>query len=1514
LVKKILSAIVRIFLILLFAASLLIGVLHNGHVQSFLGRAGSTYLSRSLGVHVWIDKIRVTSYFNVLLENVYLEDERNNPLITAKSIQFKYNIFRPYISEIPINYLKIDSAFVNIVQYKNDSSLNIIKLFSGSSTADNHDSTEVIVKRKPLKLGLDYLDIQNTHFVYHIFEDGEDSVQGMNYEYLDIKDIYVSMKDVHLVDDSIWAYVKDIRGKDRCGVDLKHLEAQATVSSKNIILGDAFIQTNRSKASFNLAFYYDSWSAYLDFIDKVRMEADIRPSKINMEDIAYFASPMFGMDNVVRIQGNVKGPVRNLKGRHLHLSYGAATAFNGNAQMSGLPNIYETFINLKVKDFSTSLSDLEHFNLPGGQKMDMIPDVLNRLGNIRLKGRFAGFYNDFVSTSDIYTEIGKLKTDIQFTNHEEKDEISYIGKFDAHNFDVGKFTGLESQFGNINFNLDVQGKGLDLASLDTKVSGQINNLEYKKNPLNTIFIDALVQENRFNGELSISDSLIHATFLGEIDFDSIHPAFYFKAGFDDLKIAKLGLMDVDSSASISSRVHMNFTGLDMDAFLGSIRIDSTKLLYKDEVYSLDSLHIFSSKLNNAGGKQLAISSDVINGSIIGEYEIQDFSDDMLLMTHEFIHQIDLPATEEKNVFDQDFNFNFTLANTNKITSLLMPALQVNDSIFVNGAWKEKSQKMQFHLHTNSFDWNNMKIISPNLDYKADSQAMITNLSCNELVFKEASKRDSLRLGLDNLGVNFVLGEDSLGFAVEWNNRPASNYLGDIVGYVKFEQEQGFNLNFQHTHMLINDSVWDIAQNSRFLVDSNNYIFDSLKFYSQNQSVLINGELSYQTDKFLDIDFKNFNISVFDILTHASGINLDGFLTGQVQLIDVFNRINFLADLQMNQVRLNGESLGTAEIKSTWNTDQSVFVNVNLEKQGNKGIYKPLYLEGFYYPQKIDNQIDMDLSVHHLAINFLSPFLHDYVSDIDGRATGDIQISGSLKKPNLSGSIDLARTQFRIEYLNTLYSLSGTLSLDNNSLGFNQVTIYDTVGNKAVLEGGLVHHRLRDFGVDLKVHPDNFIGLYTRKGMNELFYGSAVLSGDIEIKGPFDNVFLNIDAVSKKGTDIHIPINTTLGVSENNFIVFNNASDTLKDEEQRQYKPQLSSFSLNMDLSVTPDAKVQIFLPSDLGEINAEGSGDLNLSLSRTGNFRMSGDYRVSKGLFFFKIKNLFNRKFTLKEGGTISWTGDPYSGTLGMRAKYQLKTSLTSLGLEQDSSYRNRVPVDCLIGLTGPIMNPNMKFSFEFPNATEEVKQYVFTKIDTTNSSEMSQQMLSLLVLNSFSFNSSNGSNSLASNMGGSSIQIVANQLSNWLSQISKDVDIGINYRPGSDLTNEEVEVALSTQLFDERVSIDGNFGYQNLENNPTSNTTNIVGDINVEVKITKDGRLRLKAFDRTNTVDLLDNTSPYTQGVGIFYRKEFNTLKELFQSKKRKEKQRQKAMEKEQDKAFKNEDKTSKSVKKSEK
>jgi hypothetical protein len=303
----------------------------------------------------------------------------------------------------------------------------------------------------------------------------------------------------------------------------------------------------------------------------------------------------------------------------------------------------------------------------------------------------------------------------------------------------------------------------------------------------------------------------------------------------------------------------------------------------------------------------------------------------------------------------------------------------------------------------------------------------------------------------------------------------------------------------------------------------------------------------------------------------------------------------------------------------------------------------------------------------------------------------------------------------------------------------------------------------------------------------------------------------------------------------------------------------------------------------MGNIVGRGTGNMRMEINSSGDFNMFGDYFIEEGVFIFRLQNILKNTFTIRRGATISWSGDPYDADINITAVYKARPSLKGLPAAESVDPEltsERVPVDCIITLKNKLFNPTIDFSIELPNADAKVRELVYSSIDTTNTAEMNKQMLYLLVLNSFSV--SGLDNNLSSGFGAQSFELLSNQISSWLSQISKDVDIGINYNPGDSYTSEELEVALSTQLFDDRVSIDGNFGMSGMQER--TNANNIVGDVNVEVKITRDGRFRIRAFNRTNNTELLAIDDPYTQGVGVFYRKEFDTLSELFRKKRSRE------------------------------
>jgi hypothetical protein len=292
----------------------------------------------------------------------------------------------------------------------------------------------------------------------------------------------------------------------------------------------------------------------------------------------------------------------------------------------------------------------------------------------------------------------------------------------------------------------------------------------------------------------------------------------------------------------------------------------------------------------------------------------------------------------------------------------------------------------------------------------------------------------------------------------------------------------------------------------------------------------------------------------------------------------------------------------------------------------------------------------------------------------------------------------------------------------------------------------------------------------------------------------------------------------------------------------------------------------------LGNIKAKGSGKLRMGVDPNFYLTLNGSYVIQSGLFVFSFEQLVSRRFDILEGSKISWTGDIYDAEVEIIARYRLRTDLSGLGItfSDPDATSQKVIVNTDIRMTGNLFNPELGFAITFPNMQEQTKQAVYAVLDTNDQGIMSQQAISLLVLGSFSSTGSGSTNVV------NPAAIVSNTLSNMLSQISNDFDVGINYVPGDQVSSEQLEVALSTQLLDDRLIIDGNFDVTGA-NASSQQTSSIVGDINAEYKLTPDGRFRVKAFNRSNDLSLFNDYSPYTQGVGVFYRKEFNNIHELF-------------------------------------
>lgn len=1485
--RKIFRVLSLIVVVIFTTGILLTGILRNPYAQTYLARIVAIHLSEYLHTNVRIEKLRVSAFLNIEAERMEINDLQNKPLIHFKKLYVSSNLFKLFDQAIDLNKMEIDSANVFMRHYKGKDKFNITNLLNRLFGNYSFAPDSVRMDKKPFLLKIDQVDIKNSRFVYQIEDEIKSPGFGIDLYDLDIQNIDASLKDVFMLKDSIHLLLEHICVTEKSGFQLNHLEGDLTLFGSGMQFNATLLETPYSKMEFNLNFSYPNWQAYTHFVDDINLEAEIFAGRLNTIDFSFFAPDLQKMNNPFRLSGKFNGPIRNLRARNIVLSYGNETEFEGNIQMTGLPKIYETFISLKVKNFSTSVNDIQKLNMSGGYRLNKLPDLLFTFGTIKVKGNFTGFYNDFVSNASFNTKIGGLTTDIQFSNNPNRNIIEYRGDFQARKFNLGQFLKNTEYFGKLDFDLKVKGEGLDLENLYANVEGGINNFEYKGKKLEDIAIKGLFQERQFTGDISINDKLIKADFQGHIKFDSLVPIFDFNLKLDHTHLALLGILPIDSSAVVSSNINLNFSGNTLDNIRGEIRLDTTQLFYKNELYSMNAFRVKTTSAWNAD-RSIRLSSDFVDGEISGDFLLSELKSTAQYFMHKYVPNLISTNESGINSYSKNIYWDFRFKELSEILPLFHKPLQISNNSQWVGSFDTDKNKLKSLLSLQNASYKGLKFNNLQLKIYNSNDALNTDLAIESLIFKEETENDTLQLGVDNLRFSSIAKEDSILFLINWKNKfKTIKNKGDIAGILNLSNDSIVDLKFSKADLIINDSTWNIYPQNHLILKKNQLIFEKMGFYSGSQQVELTGSLDEKSEQAFNIDFNNFDISNFDILTNYRGLDLDGLIEGDMQFIRTKKNLDFLANLQVKNLKINKEIIGDINLKSKRNLDKSIFLNAEIVKiLENKDIQKTLVFEGLYFPDRDENALDFSLFINHLPAQVVSPLLYQWVENLEGSASGNVFIKGSLEKPDVSGNIKLEKLGFRIIYLNTSYILTANAVIDNSFIDLRDAELRDERNNPALVYGGLYHNHLKDFTLDISLWPQNFMGLNTHKGMNSLYYGKAFVSGSVDISGHFNEaVELDMNLVANRGSDIVIPINLTADVSNNEFITFISYQDTsLKKFEKKQIR-ELSGFSLNMDLSLTPNAKVEIILPGDLGNIQGIGTGDLNLNLNRAGDFTMAGDYRINKGTFLFTIKNVYKKRFDLVDGGTIAWGGDPYAGELNMKAIYHVRASLNTLGSEQDTTFRSRVPIDCVIKLNDLILNPTVKFGFEFPNSPEEVRQLVFSQIDTTNEAEMSQQMLSLLVLNSFSFSSATGNYDLASNVSGSSLQLVASQLGNWLSQINNNLDVGINYRPGGAITNEEVEVALSTQLFNERITVDGNFGYQNINNISNSNTSNIVGDINVEVKITKDGRFRLKAFNRTNTADLFDNIAPYTQGVGVFYRKEFNFFKDLFLRKKEEEK-----------------------------
>jgi hypothetical protein len=556
------------------------------------------------------------------------------------------------------------------------------------------------------------------------------------------------------------------------------------------------------------------------------------------------------------------------------------------------------------------------------------------------------------------------------------------------------------------------------------------------------------------------------------------------------------------------------------------------------------------------------------------------------------------------------------------------------------------------------------------------------------------------------------------------------------------------------------------------------------------------------------------------------------------------------------------------------------------------------------------KIDTEIDVSNVSLSLLEPYLGIVFSKMEGFAQGKLGIVGDIDEPDFLGEVKLNKANVTVAYTQCAYDLvDPTLKFGPDLIDLGTITLRDNLGNQAQLKGDLEHRFFRKFRYNINANSRKLLVLNTTKMDNDLFFGRAVARFNFSIVGPEAEMTMKISGAPVDSSTIHINTNSSSKQQEEvEFISWKTYGDEIKSEK--------TTYSSNMviDLDLTANAllKMNIILDEVTGDIiSGVGSGNIKIHTGTQEPLSMLGRYNIESGSYNFNFQDVFKKPFKLLGGGSsyISWTGDPVNAEININAVYLAeKVRMSTLFNDASNSsvsgvssevLREVSDVEVRCNLAGTLTKPNPTFQIVIPqNSAARNNTTIDNKLKTINRDplEVSKQATYLIVFKSFAPQSAVVSNDLNSQLINSTISgvingILSNSVQNFFSKVlGSSVDVNFNYsrtmtniagtttsNSGSN-TRDNVSLQFIKSMLNDKLII--TFGSDFNFNTTGSNTISTAGqsflflpDVNVEYKITPDGKFRTSFFYRSNFDVLSSSGKRDRTGGNISFRTEFDRL-----------------------------------------
>ncbi|MBR6292018.1 MAG: translocation/assembly module TamB domain-containing protein [Bacteroidales bacterium] len=1477
--KKALKIVGKVLLAVVLAVYVCVALVNYSVVQSYIGAEAGKRLSAAWGGKVKIGSVHIHPFNHLVAKELLMVAPDGDTILDAEALRVHFRRFPFKDNKLELGRVYLKNAYYHLAIYRRDdpeapdfvrnmpqtdryAGLNlqyIINHYYKGPREHKEGSTftvdvnELVLDHVHYKMDLP--DHRTTVYDY-----------GVAIPHMEFYDICSKITKIHVVNDNVTCRLVRFSTEERSGFKANDISGRVHVGPHDITVMDFKAETDRSVVKADVEILYDGWDGMGDYLRDVHHRIDLKSgTSVALADAAYWAPVLWGIDMQLMPVGKVDGAIDRIHTDGMSLRFGHASEVALEGDIHGLANIDSLRVNLDQMDIRFEQSDLTQVCAMMPQYIT--PKVARYLHDIEYIDLTSQAHGGWTVPSTVNLNLvcglGNLRADATMTPGKGKRRIVINADSDGMGLTPLGSDWLTHSGFNINIDADVPDNHKNLRAIDAEATAYLTGTVLKGNNIDPVNLHAYMKDGKLDFAASCDDSLLYADMHGSAKLTDSVRGYYIYLDLNNLQADAFGLAKPEYG-KISTHLEANFKGNSIDEMRGAMTARNTR------VGSLAMSELtLSATPEDADHKNLRLESDALTTTVGGRFAyadlplmVQHICYEMLPADLQLVKQPDSAAmaTIEGNTMNFHLRLNdATVLNQTLQKVNIAPGTRIDGTYNSNDLLRLVGRSEAAQIGSVAVSDIGLYSYYENGIYHVDIESSDINVGEGLELFKDLNLQ--LASNKQQAEIQFMWG-DSL---------QASH--GDLL----LNLDNG-DISVEKPYFYIGDTRWQLGIDNLHLatVPVTTISGDGISLDSDRQHIDARLRLLRQENDFVELDFGNFDLGpISELLLRNSPVNIAGAANGRFSMYGMSSTPYFNANLTIDSCMLNRQELGELTVRSNWNAEMNT---LNLQVGGNT-----LHATGWLGLASEDKDIDFDVDFNRFELASIAPLLSTFSSRFEGQLEGSFDINGTLRNPVVTGEAYVDDGAMKIDPTGVTYYFNDSIQFTNNLITLRDFRLLDQSGNLASVDGKISYSSLDNINIDLRLNTDNITVFNQRAG--DAFYGTVLAQAKGQVRGNLEQLNISVRARTNPGTTLTVPVTDRRQVQAQDYITFV-GDDREEVSVQQKKKVGNMKFNLDMDLTVTPEA--QLNLPMDFSEVSVDvkgtGNGDLHMNLNESLEPQVQGSYEITSGILKFGLVSLIEKTFSLEPGSSLNFQGSLPDARFDLQAVYAQRVNLSTLtgtfsAVDNSQKY---IQVEDVIAINGTLNNPTISFDIRLPNADASVEEEVFAYIDRNSERDMLNQTISLLLLGQFynvGGNMNDNSNLLGSGLS-SGYSMVASTMGNMVSDMVQIVDVDFKYKAATEMTNEQVDLNISKDWG--RWYLESTLGYggdsRELESDANGNA---VIDALLGYRISD--LVHIYAYNRTNNNDYTRIDLPYKQGAGLKLTKDFDHWRDLFTKKNKK-------------------------------